>query len=62
MTALNHITADEKAAFARDGAALLKGKFDVKWLTQLRDGIDTNMANPTANFSRHTKDPDAPGY
>lgn len=56
------VTAEEKAAFHRDGAALLKGKFSRAWIDKLRAGIDRDLANPTANFARHTRDPDAPAY
>ena len=55
-------TQDEVAAFRRDGAALLKGKFDPQWIEKLRTGIDSDLRNPTDNLVRHTADPDAPGY
>lgn len=48
--------------FRRDGAVLLKQKFDLEWIETLRQGIASDVANPTDNFTRHTKDPDAPGY
>jgi len=50
------------AAFRRDGAVALKGVFASDWLDKLRVGIDADMADPTPNFTRHTKDPDEPGY
>lgn len=62
MTSQGFATEDEIAAFRRDGAALLKGKFSTDWIDTLRAGIDADLANPTANFARHTKDPDAPAY
>ncbi|MEM1236521.1 MAG: phytanoyl-CoA dioxygenase family protein [Pseudomonadota bacterium] len=56
------LTDTQKSDFSRDGAVLLKDMFDTTWLDKLRAGIDGDMANPTENFARHTKDPDAPGY
>lgn len=56
------VTAEERDAFHRDGAAVLRGKFSTDWISTLRAGIDADLANPTANFARHTKDPDAPAY
>ena len=56
------VSEEERTAFRRDGAALLKGKFDRHWIDTLRAGIDRDLANPTPNFARHTKDPDAPAY
>ena len=56
------ISAEDIAAFNRDGAVHLRGVFDTAWIDTLRAGIDADLANPTANFARHTKDPDAPAY
>lgn len=52
----------EIAAFRRDGAVLLKNKFSQKWIARLREGIAHDLAHPTQNFARHTKDPNAPQY
>ena len=49
-------------AFRRDGAVALRGVFSTDWIEKLRAGIDADMANPTDNLVRHTKDPQAPGY
>ena len=56
------ISTEDKAAFARDGAVVLRQKFSEEWIAKLRAGIDADLANPTDNFARHTKDPDAPAY
>ncbi|MEM8592644.1 MAG: phytanoyl-CoA dioxygenase family protein [Pseudomonadota bacterium] len=56
------LSEDDIAAFCRDGAVCLRGAFGEDWLTKLRAGIDADFANPTENFTRHTKDPGAPGY
>ncbi|WP_171125605.1 MULTISPECIES: phytanoyl-CoA dioxygenase family protein [unclassified Ruegeria] len=62
MTQSEHVSAAEVAAFQRDGAVVLRSKFSASWLQTLRDGIDADLTAPTENFTRHTKDPDAPGY
>ena len=62
MTETGTVTAEDVAAFQRNGAVLLKNKFAPEWIEMLRAGIDADLANPTANFARHTKDPDAPAY
>lgn len=59
---MNPVTVEEKAAFQRDGAAVLRSKFSADWIQTLREGIDADLANPTQNFTRHTKDKNAPAY
>ncbi|MEL6586090.1 MAG: phytanoyl-CoA dioxygenase family protein [Pseudomonadota bacterium] len=59
---LELITEEERAAFQRDGAVHLKRQFAPHWIETLRAGIDTDIATPTENFARHTKDPNAPAY
>ena len=56
------ITEDDIAAFRRDGAVVLRDAFSLDWIETLRDGIEADFETPTDNFTRHTKDPDAPGY
>jgi hypothetical protein len=53
---------EEIKHFKRDGAVLIKGKFDKQWLDKLRRGIDEDIKNPSPRFERHTKDINAPGY
>ena len=62
MSDLNFITTEERAAFARDGAVALRGHFAADWIEKLRTGIAADIAAPTPNFTRHTKDPGAPAY
>ena len=59
---MTFMTTVEQDAFRRDGAAILRGKFPEEWIAGLRRGIDADLANPTANLSRHTKVADAPAY
>ncbi|WP_170560968.1 phytanoyl-CoA dioxygenase family protein [Ruegeria atlantica] len=56
------VTDEEIKAFQRDGAVVLRSRFSEDWLTLLRDGIDADLARPTDNFTRHTKDLRAPAY
>ncbi|MEM9394134.1 MAG: hypothetical protein AAGA38_09770 [Pseudomonadota bacterium] len=51
-------TEDKIGSCKRDGAVLLKGEISPQWIDKLRDGIDTDLATPTANFARRTEDPD----
>jgi ectoine hydroxylase-related dioxygenase (phytanoyl-CoA dioxygenase family) len=62
MNQTDRITPDEIAAFQRDGAVVLRSKFSTNWLDLLRAGIDADLASPTDNFARHTKDLRAPAY
>ncbi|WP_170351368.1 phytanoyl-CoA dioxygenase family protein [Ruegeria atlantica] len=62
MDKTQSVSPDEIAAFKRDGAVVLRSKFSEHWLDLLREGISADLANPTDNFTRHTKDPDAPAY
>ncbi|MFM1606297.1 MAG: phytanoyl-CoA dioxygenase family protein [Candidatus Pseudothioglobus sp.] len=48
--------------FKKDGAVLIKGKFEKKWIEKLRNGINEDINNPSPRFVRHTKDKDVPGY
>lgn len=52
----------EKAEFQANGAVPLRQVFSTDWIETLRAGIDRDLATPTENFTRHTKDPDAPAY
>ncbi|MEM9855392.1 MAG: phytanoyl-CoA dioxygenase family protein [Pseudomonadota bacterium] len=60
--ATSPISQTERAAFASDGAVALRGVFDLHWLKLLSEGIAYDMAHPTPNLARHTKDDDAPAY
>jgi len=48
--------------FNKDGAVLLKGKFEKQWIEKLKNGINEDINNPSPRFVRHTKDKDGPGY
>ena len=59
---LDLIGGDDRAAFRRDGAVVLRDAFDLEWIGILRDGIDADIAAATETLTRHTTDPDAPAY
>ena len=42
--------------FNKNGAILLKSKFDKKWIEKLKVGINKAKANPSPRFTNHTKD------
>ena len=46
------VTAEHKEAYHRDGVVLLRGALDRKWIDNLRDGVDQNIAAPGAFFRR----------
>lgn len=48
--------------FRQDGVVKLSKKFGTEWIDLLRDTIDQSFEKPSGNFTRHTKDPNAPGY
>jgi len=58
----NILSTDLIDQFNKDGAVLIKGKFDRKWIETLREGISKDIENPSPRFERHTKDDDSPGY
>ncbi|MGH1480760.1 MAG: phytanoyl-CoA dioxygenase family protein [Geminicoccales bacterium] len=62
MTREALIDTDEIDTFRRDGVVGLRQAFAPEWIDMLRDAIDQSMAKPSGNFTRHTKDPNAPGY
>lgn len=55
-------TPAERRNFQQDGLVVLRDRFEAKWIEQLREGIQADINNPSANFSNHTSDPDAPAY
>ena len=48
--------------FKKDGAILIKGKFDNAWIEKLKEGIKKGKKNPSPRFVNHTKDANLPGY
>jgi len=56
------LTPNEINQFKTDGAILLKGKFNNKWIEKLKEGIKKGKKNPSPRFVNHTKDKNLPGY
>ena len=56
------ITKSELDLFKKDGAVLIKGKFDNAWIDRLKTGINKAKENPSPRFVNHTKDQNQPGY
>ena len=53
---------NEIKEFNKNGAILLKDKFDKKWIKKLKAGINKAKANPSPRFTNHTKDQRLPSY
>ena len=56
------ITKNEFEHFKKDGAVLIKGKFDNTWIEKLKVGINKAKINPSPRFTNHTKDEKKPSY
>ena len=56
------ITNTEVEQFKKDGAVLIKGKFDSAWIEKLKKGIKKAKERPSQRFVNHTKDKRLPGY
>ena len=53
---------DQIDQYKKDGAVLIKGKFDTEWIEKLKEGIFEDIKDPSPRFVRHTKEDDSPGY
>jgi len=58
----NLITKNEINKFNKNGAILIKNKFNKLWIEKLRKGIKKAKENPSPRFVNHTKDKNLPGY
>ena len=56
------ITKAEVDLFKKDGAVLIKDKFDNAWIEKLKKGIKKGKESPSPRFVNHTKDQKLPGY
>ena len=56
------LNANEIKEFNKNGAILLKNKFDKRWIEKLKVGINKAKANPSPRFTNHTKDKNLPSY
>mgnify|MGYP001317218203 CR=1 FL=1 len=48
--------------FKKDGAILIKGKFDYAWIEKLKKGIKKAKEKPSPRFVNHTQDKKLPRY
>ncbi|MBT7623391.1 MAG: deoxygenase, partial [Flavobacteriaceae bacterium] len=48
--------------FKKDGAVLIKDKFNNVWIEKLKKGIKKGKESPSPRFVNHTKDQKLPGY
>ena len=56
------ITKAEVDLFKKDGAVLIKDKFDNVWIEKLKVWINKAKINPSPIFTNHTKDKKLPSY
>ena len=56
------ITKAEVDLFKKDGAVLIKGKFDNAWIEKLKEGIKKGKESPSPRFTNHTKDEKLTSY
>ena len=56
------ITMADVDLFKKDGAVLIKCKFDKAWIEKLKVGINKVKINPSPRFTNHTKDEKLPSY
>ena len=52
----------EVEQFKKDGAVLIKGKFDNVWIEKLKVGINKAKINPSPRLTNYTKDEKLPSY
>ena len=51
---MNLLTSQEIQNFKKDGAIVIRNKFDVSWIEKLKKGIDRDIKNPSPRFKSHT--------
>ena len=57
---MNLLTSQEIQNFKKDGAIVIRNKFDVSWIEKLKKGIDRDIKNPSPRFKSHTLEKGAP--
>ncbi len=56
------ISKEEIEKYNEDGVIFLKNKFDIKWIENLKKGIEKDIKNPSPRFKSHTLKPNVPAY
>ena len=59
---MNLLTSQEIESFKKDGAIILRKKFDINWIEKLKKGIERDIKNPSPRFKSHTLEKDVPAY
>ena len=59
---MNLLTSQEIENFKKDGAIVLRNKFDVSWIEKLKKGIERDIKNPSPRFKSHTLEKGVPAY
>ena len=59
---MNLLTSKEIENFKKDGAIVLRKKFDISWVEKLKKGIQRDIKNPSPRFKSHTLKKGVPAY
>ena len=59
---MNLLTSQEIEDFKKDGAIVLRKKFDISWVEKLKKGIQRDIKNPSPRFKSHTLKKGVPAY
>ena len=59
---MNSLTSQQIENFKKDGAIVLRNKFDVSWIEKLKKGIERDIKNPSPRFKSHTVKKGIPAY
>ena len=59
---MNSLTQQEIENFKRDGAIVIRIKFDISWIEKLKKGIEKDIKDPSPRFKSHTLEKDVPAY
>jgi len=59
---MNLLNSQEIESFKKDGAIVLRKKFDVNWIEKLKKGIEKDIKNPSPRFKSHTLKKGVPAY
>jgi len=59
---MNSLTQQEIENFKRDGAIVIRKKFDISWIEKLKKGIEKDIKDPSPRFKSHTLEKDVPAY
>ena len=59
---MNLLSSREVKNFKKDGAVVLRKKFDISWIEKLKKGIERDIKNPSPRFKSHTFEKGVPSY